>query len=153
MATEQSKEELIEELEQSVRDALSYFEGPGQSSQARIDQWGAWEVLAHLPYWHYATAWGIDSAMAGGPPWLLSGSADEINATCLRLHEGESFDELIAQLERGQERLLRAARRCDDLDAAAFAMPDGRVVSVRQRLRTIAGHWRGHARELDEAER
>ena len=131
MATEQSKEQLIAELEHSVRDTLSYFEGPGRASAARIDRWGAWEVLAHLSYWHYATAWGIDSATAGGPPWLLPAGADEINATCLRLHEGESFDDLISQLERAQERLVRAARRCDDLDAAAFGVQGGRAVSVR----------------------
>ncbi|MDP6606118.1 MAG: hypothetical protein QF664_07680 [Dehalococcoidia bacterium] len=151
MTTEQSKEELIAELDQSVRETLSYFEGIGQASEARIDQWGAWEVLAHLPYWHYATAWGIESGTAGGPPWLLSAGADELNATCLKLHEGESFEELISQLERAQERLVRATQGCVDLDADALGMPGGRMLTVRERLRMITGHWRNHARELDEA--
>ncbi len=153
MTTDTSRDELIAELEQAVRDTLSYFEGPGQASSARIDEWGTWDVLAHLPYWHYATAWGITSATDGGPPWQLSGSADEINAACLKLHEGETFSDLVSQLERAQERLVRAARGADDLDAAAFRMQDGREVSIRQRLETIARHWQSHVQALRDAER
>ena len=109
-------------------------------------------MLAHFPYWHYATTWGIASAAAGGPPWQLSGTADEINAACLTLHRGEDFAELIGELRRAQNRLVRAARAVHDLDAPAFRAPDGRLVSVRQRLETIARHWRGHLQALREAD-
>jgi hypothetical protein len=87
----------------------------------------------------------------GGPPWQLSGTADQINDACLALHQGESFDELIARLRRATERLVRAAQSAQDLDAAAFRAPDGRTVSIQQRLETIARHWRGHLQALQAA--
>jgi hypothetical protein len=152
MSTGNSRDELIAALESSVRDTLAYFEGPGLGNPARIDRWGSWEVLAHFPYWHYATTWGIESAATGGPPWLLSGTADQINDACLALHAGERFDDLSTQLRLAQTRLLRAARQAEDLDAPAFRRPDGQMVTVRQRLETIARHWRGHLDALVQAD-
>jgi hypothetical protein len=151
MTSAQSKDSLINGLDSAVRDTLAYFEGSGQTTRTRVDQWGAWEVLAHFPYWHFATAWGILSANRGGPPWQLSGNADETNAACLALREGESFKDLMTGLQGAQQRLTRAARACDNLDAPAFRMADGRTVSVAQRLETIARHWTGHLQALRDA--
>lgn len=151
MTTQISREELIAAVESAVQGTLAYFEGPGRESPARIGRWGSWDVLAHFPYWHYATTWGIESAAAGGPPWLLSGAADQINDACLGLHAGEGFDQLVSQLRLAQARLLRAAGAAQDLDAPAFRMPDGRIVTIRQRLETIARHWRGHLDALIQA--
>ena len=148
----ETKEGLIRELSEAVQETLAYFEGPGQTAKARIGDWGAWDVLAHFPYWHYATAWGIRSSAIGGPPWQLSGNADEINAACLAMLEGESFAALVAQLREAQARLLRSAESAGNLDAVAFRMVDGRQVTVGQRLETIARHWRGHLQALREAE-
>ena len=117
MTAEQSKVELIGALERAVDETLAYFEGGGRRNPARIDRRGAWEVLAHFPYWHYATASGIRSGALSGPPWLLTGSADEINAACLALHEGESFDGLIRRLREATRRLVRAAEAAPDLAA------------------------------------
>ena len=152
MTADQARGSLIRELEIAVEETLAYFQGPGQRSAARIDRWGAWEVLAHFPYWHYATTWGIASARLGGPAWLLTGTADEINDACLVLHAGESFDDLLRQLRLAQARLVRVAREAPDLDAPAFRMPDGRSVSIRQRLETIARHWRTHLQVLQVAD-
>lgn len=151
MTTQPSKAELIKNLEGSVAEMLAYFEGPGKANPGRIDRWGAWEVLAHLPYWHYATTWGINSSAAGGPPWILSGSADQINDACLMIHKSESFETLVAQLRIAQERLLRAAQNATNLNAPAFARADGTTISVAERLATIARHWAGHLAALKEA--
>jgi hypothetical protein len=146
--TAATKELLIGDLSAAVDETLAYFEGPGQSSGARIADWGAWETLAHFAYWHYATGWAIRSAALGGPPWQLSGSADEINAAALALMAGDGFAPVIAMLRGAHERLLRAARDAADLDATAFRMADGREVSIGQRLEIIARHWRGHLEAL-----
>src|SRR6266545_4815888 len=138
MTSPPSKDDLIAAVEAAVNDTLSWFEGPGRTAAARIDQWGAWEVLAHFEYWHDATAWGIASGTLGGPPWHLSGTADEINAACLAVHAGEGFDELAGRLRRAQARLVRVAREAPDREVPAFRMEDGRIITVRQRLETIA---------------
>src|SRR5579883_3469866 len=147
MTTTQRKDELIADLEAAVTETLLRFEGPGRAAQTRIDRWGAWEMLAHLPYWHEATAWGIASAAQGGPPWLISGTPDEINAAALRTHAGESLDAIVAQLRQATARLLRVAREAPDLEATAFRFPDGRTLSAGQRLEMIARHWRGHLQQ------
>ena len=56
MTMQASKADLIRELDAAVTDTLAYFAGPGQVSAASIAGWGAWEILAHFPYWHQATA-------------------------------------------------------------------------------------------------
>jgi hypothetical protein len=148
MTTPSTKDALLENLDRAVQDTLSYFDGRGRTAVAPPGQWGAWEVLAHFPYWHTATAWGIASATRGGPPWQLSGSADEVNAAALTVHAPDGLDDLLQQLQQAQTRLLHVARAATDLDAPAFRMGDGRLVSIGQRLETIARHWQGHVAAL-----
>ena len=153
MTSQSSKEALLLSLDQAVQETLSYFAGPGRTATASDGQWGAWEVLAHFPYWHTATAWGIASATLGGPPWHLSGSADAINAAALVVHAQDGFDDLLLLLQQAHARLMQVARAAPEavLDAPAFQMTDSRLVSVGQRLETIARHWRGHVEALRTA--
>jgi hypothetical protein len=148
MTQPQVKGQLIVGVETAVTETLAYFETEGQRSQGRVGDWGAWETLAHFAYWHYATAWGIRSASTGGPPWLVSASADQINDVCLAMLRGEPFSQLLTDLRVAQDRLLAATRDAHDLSLPAFRMPDGRQVSIGERLATIARHWRGHVEAL-----
>ena len=54
-----SKDVLLANLDTVVKETLSYFEGPGRVTTARVDQWQARDVLMHFIYFHDATAWGI----------------------------------------------------------------------------------------------
>ena len=152
MTSPSTKDELLRSLDRAVQEALTYFDGPGRTTESG-EEWGAWEVLAHFLYWHEATAWGIASATLGGPPWHLSGSADAINAAALVVHAQDGFDDLLQQLQQAHTRLLHVARAAPELvlDAPAFQMTDGRLISVGQRLETIARHWRGHVDALRTA--
>ncbi|MBI4255399.1 MAG: hypothetical protein HY616_10025, partial [Candidatus Rokubacteria bacterium] len=139
---------LLAELDRVVRDALAYFEGPGRVTDARVDRWRARDVLMHFLYFHDATAWGIQSAALGGPPWPVPADSDTVNEVCRRLHEPESFDELLAQVRQAHARLLRAAGGAPDLDAPCFRRATGEVMTGRQRLELLARHWAEHVREL-----
>lgn len=151
MATAPSKEVLLADLDRVVRETLAYFEGPGRTTTARVDRWQARDVLMHFIYFHDATAWGMQSAAFGGAPWPLPADADRINEVCRRLHEHESFDELLAQVKQAHARLTRAARNAPDLDAPCFRRANGETVSLRQRLEVLARHWAEHVRELQAA--
>ena len=148
MTVSSTNDGLLENLDRAVRETLTYFAGPGRTATPQPGEWGPWEVLAHLPYWHAATAWGIASATRGGPPWQLSGSADEINAAALAVLASDGYDDLLQQLQQAQRRLMDVGRAATDIDAPAFRMGDGRIVSIGQRLETIARHWRGHVAAL-----
>ena len=91
MATPSSKEALMDELDRVVRDTLAFFDGAGRVTAARVDRWHARDVLMHFIYFHDATAWGLQSAALGGPPWPLPTDADGINEVCRRLHDLEDL--------------------------------------------------------------
>jgi len=151
MATPSSKEALVTELDRVVRETLAYFDGAGRVTAARVDRWHARDVLMHFIYFHDATAWGLQSAAVGGPPWPLPTGADGINEVCRRLHEHESFDELLTQLRQAHARLLGAARRAPDLDKPCLKRSTGEVLTGRQRLELLARHWAEHVSELQAA--
>jgi hypothetical protein len=150
MTTLPPKEPLLADLDRVVQDTLAYFEGPGRATNARVDQWQARDVLMHFIYFHDATAWGIQSAALGGPPWPVPADSDTVNEVCRRLHEHESFDELLAQVRQAHARLVRAADTAD-LDKPCFQRATGELMTGRQRLELLGRHWAGHVRELQEA--
>jgi hypothetical protein len=150
MAT-QSKSELIGEVDRVARETFAYFDGPGRRTDARVDRWQARDILMHFIYFHDATAWGIESAAHGGPPWPVPADADTVNDVCRRLHEPESFDELLAQLRLAHGRLMRAAGNAPDLDRPCFRRANGELMTGRQRLELLARHWTEHVRELEAA--
>src|SRR5215471_9301441 len=140
MASSPSNDALLTELDRVVKDTLSYFDGAGRSTGARVDRWQARDILMHFIYFHDATAWGIQSAAHGGPPWPVPADADAVNDVCRRLHEHESFDELLTQLRLAHARLVRAARSAPDLDTPCFRRSTGEVMTGGQRLELLAGH-------------
>jgi hypothetical protein len=151
MSSSPSNDALLNELDRVVNDTLSYFDGAGRSSSARVDRWQARDVLMHFLYFHDATAWGIQAAALGGPPWPLPADADTINEVCRRLHAHESFDELLTQVRQAHARLVQAARGSSHLDKPCFRRASGETVTGRQRLEILARHWAEHVRELQAA--
>jgi hypothetical protein len=145
------KDALIQDLDRAVGEVLAYFAGPGRTTTARVDRWQARDVLQHFIYFHDATAWGIQSAALGGPLWPVPGDADVVNEVCRRLHERESFDELLTQVRLAHARLLHAARAAPDLDRPCFRRASGETLTGRQRLELLAHHWREHVAELQAA--
>lgn len=153
MTTPDPNNRLLVELDRVVRDALAYFEGPGRATDARVDRWQAREVLMHFIYFHDATAWGIQSVALGGPAWPVPAESDIVNEVCRRLHEHESYEELLSQVRQAHARLLRAAGNAPDLETTCFRRANGEVMTGRQRLELLARHWAEHVQELKEAAR
>jgi len=151
MSTPRSKDALLTDLDRTVRDCLAYFDGPGRVSPARVDRWQARDVLMHFIYFHDATAWGIQSAALGGPVWTVPADTDQVNEVCRRLHEHETFDELLAQVRQAHARLARAVGAAADIDRPCFQRASGDIMTGRQRLEVLARHWSEHIRELQEA--
>ena len=140
---------LLIALQTTVDDALTYFEGPGASSRARVGDWGPWEVLAHFLYWHETTAAGMESVLQGTGPVTITGEIDATNANSVDAVKGKSFTALGAEARRLQQRLDAAARKMTDLDAVVMIRPDtpgGQT--ARHRLERLARHWNGHTEEL-----
>src|SRR2546429_5931150 len=155
MTTIADRDGLIQNLDRVVRDTLAYFDGPGRVTRAHVDRWGARDILMHFIYFHEATAWGIQSAAAGGPPWPVPADSDLVNEVCRRLHEHESFDELLAQVRQAHARLVCAAPNAPDLDKPCFRRATGGLVTGPQRVGLLARHLGeavGGRREAGSAE-
>jgi hypothetical protein len=146
-----STETLLANLDRVVQETLAYFAGPGRATAARVADWQARDILMHFLYFHDATAWGIRSAAQGGPPWPVPADSDHVNEVCRRLHQHESFDELLVQLRQAHVRLVHAVRDADDLERPCLKRANGEVLSGRQRLELLAHHWTEHVRELQAA--
>ena len=149
MEVSQPIEALIRALEQSVEAGLTYLQGPGGQARIKVGIWGPREVLCHLVWWHQATVEGIESVLAGGKPYRLYASVDEMNARAV----GRLADRDIAQLaelaRQLQARLVKAARALPDPNATVLVTGDGSGRSVLQRLETIARHWSEHVHALE----
>lgn len=151
MTTTRGKDDVLAELDRIAQETFAYFDGPGRRTDARVDRWQARDVLMHFIYFHDATAWGIQSATQGGPPWPVPADADTVNEVCRRLREHETLDELLTQLRQAHARLVHAVRRAPDLDQPCFQRSSGERMTGRQRLELLAHHWTEHIRELREA--
>src|SRR5438094_8624912 len=111
MSTMPRTEVRLANLDRVVQETMAYCEGPGRATNARVDRWQARDVLMHFIYFHDATAWGIQSVALGGPPWPVPADSDTVNEVCRRLHEHESFDELLAQVRQAHARRAHADRK------------------------------------------
>ena len=155
MAASQQVEDLIATLEQSVESGLAYFQGPGSQSNVHVGHYGPREILCQLVWWHQATAEGMESVAAGGAPYHIYASVDEMNARAVGRMAGKDINQadtygasLVDSARQLQARLLKVARALPDPNATVLIMGDGSGRSVQQRLETIAHHWSEHVKEL-----
>jgi hypothetical protein len=148
MVASQQLESLITTLEHSVEAGLAYFQGPGGQARVKVGRWGPREVLCHLVWWHQATVEGMEAVLAGGAPYRIYASVDEMNARAVGRLAGKDIDQLADLVRQFQARLVKAARALPDAQATVLVLGDGSGRSVQQRLETIMHHWDEHVKEL-----
>ena len=136
-------EELIADAEQSVGDGLAYFGGLDYGSQPDAE----W-VLRHMLFWHRASVDGMESVLAGGEPFRIPGTVDEMNARAGADTAGLNTSEIVEALRDLQARMVAAARKFHDPEVTVVVLHDGTERPASQRLRMTAFHWKGHLSEL-----
>ena len=155
MAAGQQIEGLITALEQSVEAGLAYFQGTGSQSKVKIGRYEPREFLCQLVWWHQATTEGMESVAAGGAPYRIYGSVDEMNARAVGRAAGKEVNQsgtygasLVDTARQLQARLVKAARAIPDPNTTVLIMGDGSGHSVQQRIEAIARHWSERVNEL-----
>ena len=136
-------EERIADVEQAVADGLVYFAGLDYESQPDAE----W-VLRHMVFWHRASVEGMESVLAGGPPFRIPGTVDEMNARAGADTAGLTTAEIVVALRDLHARMVAAVRKFDDPEVTVVVLHDGTERPASQRLRMTAFHWKGHLSEL-----
>jgi len=97
----------------------------------------------------------MESVAAGGAPYRIYASVDEMNARAVGrlagkdVNQPETYGASLVDLTRQWlARLVKAARALPDLSTTVLIMGDGSGRSVQQRLETIARHWSERVNEL-----
>jgi len=155
MAAGQKIDGLIAALEQSVEAGLAYFQGPGGEAKRKIGRYEPREFLCQLVWWHQATTEGMESVAAGGAPYRIYASVDEMNARAVGRAAGKEVNQsgtygtsLVDTARQLQSRLVKAARAIPDPNTTVMIMHDGSGRSVQQRIEDIARHWSERVNEL-----
>ncbi len=143
MAEQANIEELIADVEQAVAEGLDYFAGADYGAQPEAE----W-VLRHMLFWHRASVEGMESVLAGGGPFRIPGTVDEMNARAAADTAGLTTAQLVEVLRDLQSRMVAAVRRFDDTETTVVVVHDGTERPASQRLRMTAFHWKGHLEEL-----
>ena len=134
---------LIADVEQAVAEGLAYFAGLDYESQPDAE----W-VLRHMVFWHSASVEGMESVLAGGPPFRIPGTVDEMNARAAADTVGLSTLEIVEALRGLQARMVAAMRKFADHETTVVVLHDGTERPASQRLQMTAFHWKGHLAEL-----
>ena len=143
MAKRADIEGLIEEVERTVAEGLAYFSGVDYGSRPDVE----W-VLRHMVFWHRASVEGMESVLAGGPPFRIPGTVDEMNARVAADTAGLTTTEIVDALRDLQARMVASVRKFDDPEVTVVVLQDGTERPASQRLRMTAFHWKGHLAAL-----
>lgn len=142
---------LLDELAWVVTQARAYFSKLDGEAVVRQGNWGPAEILGHLVYWHRASLEGIESVLAGGPPYGPGETTDELNAKALDEMAGSRVDDLSSEWDDLQNRLEQTARAAQDPDVTVRIYHDGTERTLYERLDEVVGHIREHLGELQES--
>lgn len=140
LPTQNSQEQLIEALEETVSDALEYLTGEGLGSHAKVGDRGAWKVLCHMFYWHQATTDGIESVVSGGDPRRFEAESDEVNDRIIDSISGKTVEELAREVREIQGRVPTAFHSIPDPSSTVFIGMNRAESSTNERLQMMAGH-------------
>jgi hypothetical protein len=148
MAASPQVESLLTTLERSVEAGLAYVQGPEGQAKTKAGRWGPREVLCQLVWWHQATAEGMESVLAGGAPYRIYASVDEMNSRAVGRLSGTDIDQLAELVRQYQARLASAARALPDAQTTVMVFADGSGRSAQQRLEAMAQRWDEHLKEF-----
>ena len=148
MAAGQSIDELIAALAQSVEEGLADFRRLEAESKIQMGKKGPRETLCHLVWWHEVSAEGMESVAAGGAPYRIYASTQEMNARAVGRAAGQTVSQLANRVEQLQPRLVAAARNLPNPQVTVFVHGDGSTDTALQRLEAVIERWKACLAEL-----
>ena len=141
-------DDLTATLGQQVETGLGHFRRLEAESKIRPGIYGPRELLCKLVWWHEVAADGMESVQAGGDPYRIYASDEEMDLRAVARHAGQPVSQLAAAAEAHQKRIAAAAPTISDPNATIFVHGDGAQDSVPQRLEALVQRWQASIAEV-----
>jgi len=151
MAANQSIDESLSGLEQSVEAGLQHFSRLWDEGKIKMGKWGYRETLCEGLWWIQAAADGIESVVAGGAPYRIWASDEEMNSRAVGRVAGQFVPELADKARMARARLETAVRKLGDLNAVVLIHGNGGEDSAQACINKLTEHWKACAAELQGA--
>jgi hypothetical protein len=117
----------------------------------RPTSWGPREILAHIVFAHEIYVRELRATARGGPPELFAHTGQEQNRMAVAENGSVSVDELLRRLMSAQRKLAKLVVRPDVQAVSFYYRATSQPREVPQAMRLIAGHFRGHMRDVRKA--
>lgn len=147
----QEKETILAGLDAAVTEAVTFFETVDESLCDGYQS--AYEVLAHLVFWHEEYVRITAALVDGRTPQLKTGSYARLNALAAEIFCKTPLPLLAQRLAQAQRKLERNLRRLPSWDVYLPVKRGGRFRTVWQRVPQFEVHIRHHVERLKRAQR
>jgi hypothetical protein len=148
MAANQSIDASMSELEQSIEAGLEHFSRLWDEGKIQMGKWGYRETLCERLWWIQATADGIEAVVAGGAPYRIYASDEEMNSRAVGRVAGQFVPQLADRARTARARLEAAARKLGDLNAIVLIHGNGEEDSAQTCIDRLTEEWNACAAEL-----
>ena len=139
-------DELIATLGQNVETGLGHFRRIEPKLKPGI--YGPRELLCKLEWWLKVAADGVESVNAGGKPYQVHASDEEMDLRAVTRNTGKTVSQL-AELTAGhQSRLAAAGAKLADAGSTIFIHGDGSADSASQRVEALSQRWKTSIGEI-----
>lgn len=135
-------------LEQGVEAGLEHFSRLWDEGKIKMGKWGHRETLCARLWWTQATADGIEAVIAGGDPYRIWASDQEMDSRAVGRVAGQFVPQLADKAREAQARLDAAARKLSDLNSTVLIHGDGTEDSAQTCISRLTEQWNASAAEL-----
>ena len=149
---EESRRELLEQLDDAVRliiAAVSEIERPGS---LRVDDWSAKDTLGHIAFWHESFARNVSALVNGREPHVLEGTYPDLNQRGVEASRAMTVGCIAGRIRRAQATIRRSIVKLP-ADTAIPYRKGSRLYSPDEHLAMVRGHIIAHLHRVERARR
>jgi len=147
-----SRQELLEQLDEAVRQIIAAVRQIEHPESLRVDDWSAKDTLGHIAFWHESFARNVNALVDGREPDVLEGTYPSLNQRGVEVSRAMSVSRIAGRIRRAQATI----RRCIVKLPAGTAIPyrkGSRDYSPEEHLVTVRGHVIAHLHRVERARR
>lgn len=143
----------VEKLDDTVSAFIAYVLNLPETARrpSRKEEWGAWEIMAHIVYWHEQYATILADLLAGRVPSYPQGTFRENNAKATKEKAPYSIEDLAHRLREVQGHLVLLSQQERVQSLALSFKEGGKAWPFEAAINRVEQHIRTHLLGLRKA--